>query len=257
MAKKNPLEIRESKTNPFTRLATTERAKAIKGCEHVYRKGYRCATDEIGHATPEGMSPATLVLDATEGFIPLWEKNVTLRWRFNETSFRQFARPEAAKKAIRGLMGKALLLWGDAVPVKFAERADAWDFEVVVQENDDCSANGCTLAMAFFPDQGRHKLYIYPKSFQQPIDEQIETLAHEFGHVFGLRHFFAKLSETAWGSVIFGEHSAFSIMNYGEKSSMTEQDKSDLKLLYGMVWSGELKKINGTDIRLVKPFHTT
>lgn len=255
MATKTPAAKRPAAADPFARLGTADHAKAIRGCEHVYRKGYRCATDEIGHATPKGMSPLELVVDATEGFIPLWARDVTLRWRFNETSFKQFARPEAAKKAVRGLMGKALLLWGDAAPVKFAERKDAWDFEVVVKESDDCNINGCTLAMAFFPDQGRHQLFIYPKSFQQPVAEQVETLAHEFGHVFGLRHFFAKLSETAWSSEIFGAHNPFSIMNYGDQSAMTEQDKSDLKLLYSLAWSGQLKTINTTPIRLVKPFH--
>jgi predicted Zn-dependent protease len=154
-------------------------------------------------------------------------------------------------------MSKALLFWKDAVPVRFVERNDAWDFEVVVKEQDDCNINGCTLAMAFFPDQGRHQLFIYPKSFEQSEEEQIETLAHEFGHIFGLRHFFAKLDEAQWASEIFGGHQPFSIMNYGEKSVMTEQDRSDLKNLYARVWSGNLLKVNGTPIRLVKPFHVS
>ena len=76
------------------------------------------------------------------------------------------------------------------------------------------------------------------------------------GHIFGLRHFFAQLKETAWASEIFGEHRPFSIMNYGDESQMTEQDRSDLKLMYSKVWSDELTNINGTPIKLVKPFHT-
>jgi len=152
-------------------------------------------------------------------------------------------------------MAKGLLLWDDAVPIKFSERRDAWDFEVVVREANDCDINGCTLASAFFPDQGRHEFVIYPMAFDQSIEEQVETMAHEFGHVFGLRHFFAQLSETKWASEIFGEHAPFSVMNYGENSAMTEQDRSDLKLLYEKVWSGEIKSINGTPIRLVRPFH--
>jgi hypothetical protein len=180
---------------------------------------------------------------------------VTLRWRFNENSFLQFSDRAAAKAALRSLMGKALLLWQDAVPVKFAERTDAWDFEVVVQKNDDCDVNGCTLASAFFPDQGRHKLFVYPKSFEQPESEQIGTLAHEFGHVFGLRHFFAQISEQQWASVVFGKHRPFSIMNYGHQSRITKQDRQDLKSLYAKVWAKELTSINGTPIRLVRPYH--
>lgn len=112
----------------------------------------------------------------------------------------------------------ALLAWGDAAPVKFAEKTDVWDFEIVMKRNDDCDANGCVLASAFFPDSGRHQLTLYPKMFTQVRQEQVETLVHEIGHVFGLRHFFANVSESAWASQIFGTHKPFSIMNYGSQS---------------------------------------
>ena len=86
--------------------------------------------------------------------------------------------------------------------------------------------------------------------------KQLETLIHEIGHVFGLRHFFADVSETAWPSQVFGTHKPFSIMNYGSQSVLTLDDKADLKRLYQMAWKGELTQINGTPIRFVKPFHT-
>lgn len=165
-----------------------------------------------------------------------------------------FEDPEAAKSAIRELFGEALLAWGDSTPVKFTEKNDAWDFEIVVREQDRCSANGCVLASAFFPDAGRHELVFYPTLFSQSRTEQIETIIHELGHVFGLRHFFANISETAWASEIFGEHNEFSIMNYGPKSVLTDADKRDLKRLYELVWSGELTEINGTPIRLMRPW---
>ena len=257
MARPNPFEKRRTDENPFQRLSGDALAEAKRGRAHVFGKGYRCSTDDLGYKTPGNRSPERIVLDASEGFIPLWTKDVTLRWRFNESSFLQFEDPQASKEAIRDLMAKGLLLWRDAVPVSFAERNDAWDFEIVVKGSDDCDINGCTLASAFFPDQGRHQLVIYPKSFEQPVSEQAETLAHEFGHVFGLRHFFALLHETEWASVVFGKHRPFSIMNYGPKSRMTKQDRVDLKALYAKVWSRELTKINGTPVRLVKPFHMT
>jgi hypothetical protein len=113
------------------------------------------------------------------------------------------------------------------------------------------------LASAFFPDAGRHRLVLYPNMFEQPLEEQIETLVHEIGHIFGLRHFFALVSETEWLAEIFGEHKKFSIMNYGSDSRLTTQDRIDLKRLYLQVWSGQLNEINGTPIRLVKPFHAS
>jgi adenylylsulfate kinase-like enzyme len=46
-------------------------------------------------------------------------------------------------------------------------------------------------------------------------------------------------------------------MNYGHQSELTDDDKGDLKRLYQSAWSGELREINGTQIRLMKPFSAT
>ena len=108
---------------------------------------------------------------------------------------------------------------------------------------------------SFFPNAGRHPLYVYPKMFTQTEKEQVDTLVHEIGHVFGLRHYFAPESESEWPSEIFGEHKPFSIMNYGAMSELTETDRSDLRNLYQSAWSGKLTKINRTPIKLVRPFH--
>jgi hypothetical protein len=223
---------------------------------HVFGNGFRCDTEVRGHSTPRGRSPLEIVVDASEGFIPLWAKDTTLRWRFRESTMRYFRRPSAAKTEIRRLLGEALLAWGDAAPIKFSERTDASDFEIVMRRNDDCNASGCVLASAFFPDSGRHLLTLYPRMFTQVRQEQVETLIHEIGHVFGLRHFFANISETAWPSQIFGTHKPFTIMNYGSQSVLTAEDKADLKRLYQSVWAGELTHINGTPIKLVKAYHT-
>lgn len=168
-----------------------------------------------------------------------------------------FADPEAAKAEIRTLLGEALLSWGEAVPVRFSERRDAWDFEIVMRQSDNCTIQGCTLASAFFPDNGRHELAIYPRMLEQSRKEQVDTLIHELGHVFGLRHFFAQVGrEAAFPSEIFGVHKPFTIMNYGAQSELTDDDKDDLRRLYRAAWSRELTKINGTPIRFVKPFST-
>lgn len=230
---------------------------STKSRVHKFGRDFVCRTNARGYATPGGRSPTELVLDATEGFIPLWEHGATLRWQFNQASLEPFLYPNELQDYVRELMREAILAWDYASPVGFVEHQDAWDFEVVIRAQDDCDAFGCTLASAFFPDAGRHQLVIYPEMFDQDHGEQVETLVHEIGHTFGLRHFFADVSETAWPSEIFGEHKAFSIMNYGAKSVLTETDKSDLKLLYDLVWTGELTNVNKTPIRLVKPYHAS
>lgn len=248
--------VENSRLNPLRPRDPKDAAHEAKSKIHVFGKGVICDTDTLGYQTPKNRSPTELVVDASEGFIPLWTKDVTLRWRFQEHTMSFFEDIEAAKTAIKDLFGEALLKWGDAAPVKFAQRDDAWDFEIVVREADRCTVNGCVLASAFFPDPGRHELVIYPKMFTQSKKEQVETLIHEIGHIFGLRHFFAKVSETAWPSQIFGTHKRFTIMNYGADSELTDEDKADLKQLYQSAWSGALTNINGTPIKFVRPFNS-
>lgn len=221
---------------------------------HKLAGEFVCNTESRGYPTPGGRPPSEIVLDATEGFIPLWQAGSTLRWRFQERSFALAPDPERSKAVVGELMSEALLRWGSSAPIRFTRDTDLWDFEIELRNAPDCDMGGCVLASAFFPDAGQHRLTIYPTMFDQVRDEQIETLIHEFGHVFGLRHFFANVSETAWPSQIFGTHSPFSIMNYGSMSSLTEADLSDLKELYRLAWSGLLTRINGTPIRFVKPY---
>ncbi len=221
---------------------------------HVIAPGVICDTDRRGGATPQGRSPLELVVDASEGFIPLWEMDTILRWRFRERSMDYFENPAAAKTYIRNLFAEALLAWGSAAPVTFKYDEDLWDFEFVMRSADQCNTSGCVLAAAFFPDGGRHELELYPKMFTQIRKEQVDTLIHEIGHTFGLRHFFANISENQWPSEIFGRHEKFSIMNYGQFSELTDADREDLMLLYQSAWSRELTHINGTPIQFVKPF---
>jgi hypothetical protein len=245
-----------SSVNPFRQRDPDDAAREVESQVHVFGDGVVCDTDSRGYPTPQNRDLADLVVDASEGFIPLWAKDVTLRWRFQERSLSVFVNPAAAAAAIRQLFGEALLAWGEAAPVKFAQRDDAWDFEIVVRGADQCSPNGCVLASAFFPDAGRHELVIYPRMFTQSRKEQVDTLIHEIGHTFGLRHFFANVSETAWPSEVFGAHEAFSIMNYGNKSELTDLDRTDLAALYQQAWNGQLTHVNATPIRFVKPFST-
>lgn len=253
MAKKPRVRTKTGKS--LVALRTPElKAHATAPEVHTYGKKVRCDTDSRGYRTPNNVDLTRLVVDASDGFIPLWAPNVTLRWRFKQSSLDAFENPAGLASAVEDLFAKALIAWGDAVPVKFAKRKDNHDFQIVVRSHDDCDVNGCVLASAFFPDAGRHEFVIYPEMFEQSDQEQLETMCHELGHVFGLRHFFAQVSETGFPSEIFGVHNKFTIMNYGPNSVLTEDDKKDLKRLYEGVWRGEITQINGTPVRIMKPF---
>jgi Matrixin len=242
----------EADEGAFALRSEEEVARVTERQVHLLGKGIICTTDYRARKR----SPFEIFVDATDGFIPLWAENQMLRWRFNEASLAVFQRPESVKARIRELLGAAIAAWGEAVPIRFSENSDNSDFEIVMEQFENCTPQGCTLAQAFFPDAGRHQLFIFPTMFKQIEKEQVDTIAHEIGHVFGLRHFFAPELETRWPSVLFGERTPFSIMNYGNNSELTEPDRRDLQLLYEGAWNGQLTNINGTPIQLVRPYHS-
>jgi hypothetical protein len=204
-----------------------------------------------------GRSNTRIVINVANERIPLWSPGSVLHWRFRESSIAGLNNPTALKDSIRKLLDKSITAWGSAAPVQFKEVSKKWDFEIVVRQHDDCDIDGCFLASAFFPNNKQNEITIYPEMFAYSKKEQVATLVHELGHVFGLRHFFAQEEESEDPSVLFGKHSKFSIMNYGGLSKLTIADRKDLRTLYEQVWNGTLKDIKRRKIKLVKPFHTT
>jgi hypothetical protein len=234
-------------------LKTSDAFLATTGLSiHAFNNGIVCTTESIA----SNPSPESLVVEATDGFIPLWAHGSVLHWRFNFESIDQYVNAEDLKNAFREPFAQAIFLWGDAAPVRFREVTENADFEVHIDKFDRCTPSGCTLASSFFPGPGREKLFVYPKMFTQTTKEQIDTLIHEVGHIFGLRHFFAGDREKKFPSELFGEQNPFTIMNYGNLSELTDSDKSDLSLLYSSTWSGSLVEINRTPIKLFRPYHS-
>ncbi|OXB15150.1 matrixin family metalloprotease [Flavobacterium reichenbachii] len=221
---------------------------------HVYNNKIICVTDSKGYPEPDNWSPTKIRVEATDGFIPLWDIGVSLNWRFSKSFDSYFKNPEAAKNGVRNLFVQAAVGWKEACPIKFHEVKDGWDFEIDMH-TEDCDTSGCVLASAFFPGAGQNIFYIYPTMFKQSYQEQVETIQHEMGHIFGLRHFFANISETRWKSELFGTDTPFSIMNYGDKSKLENSDVEDLKKLYQLVWSNQLTEINGTPIKKFVSYH--
>lgn len=176
-----------------------------------------------------------------------------MNWRFDERSFARQVDPDGMTRKVRRLLEEGIASWGDAAPVAFTESHKDWDFELALRARKDCDGSGCTLASAFFPGTQREKILLYPTLFEQDRDEQVTTLAHELGHVFGLRHFFVDMDaeEKKLPSVVFGKHSRFSIMNYGSDGRLTESDRADLKRVYQAAWSADAQSMIGKQVRLL------
>jgi len=238
-------------------MALRVSASAI-GRGHV--PGRKCITESRFPNPPEapqreGIQPE-VVVDVVRDHIPLWEPNTILNWRFEEASIQRHADGEHMKRRVRRLLHAAVSEWSDAAPVKFVESQADWDFEIAILKRRDCDEDGCTLASAFFPaDRGRQRLLILPTLFECSRDEQVMTLVHELGHVFGLRHYFADTEEAAFPSKTFRTHSSFTVMNYGWKSRLTVADRKDLEWLYEAAWSADAEARLGLPVRLCKAPH--
>ncbi len=107
-----PLQRRpptRTSADPFKRRDPTDTIAAEEQYAHVYGKRVICETDTRGFPTPGNMSPAEIVVDAGDGFVPLWAKDTVLRWRFQEQSLSIFEDPTAAKASLTNLLGESIL----------------------------------------------------------------------------------------------------------------------------------------------------
>src|SRR3989338_2634203 len=193
-----------------------------------------------------------------QGFVPLWEQGHQLFWSFDSSFDRLFVNPEAAKNKFAELFDRALSLWQfNHIQVVYSPAGS--DFRIVQKPSDECTASGCVLASAFFPDGGRHELNLFPILWRHGDDDDIvNTLVHEIGHIWGLRHWFALSKEPNAASFPFRHdpNNLQSIMNYGENSILTEKDKTDLREFYQYVWENRsLPGHSDKQVRLFRPFH--
>ena len=75
--------------DPFERREPDALAREREPEVHVYGKGTAkrvCRTDTRGFPQPQNRSPLEIVVDASGGFVPLWEPNTVLRYRFQRRS---------------------------------------------------------------------------------------------------------------------------------------------------------------------------
>jgi len=68
-----------------------------------------CITDSRGYEQPDNKSILEIIVDASDGFIPLWDRGVTLNWRFNKSFGSYFENPSAAKDGIMKIMMPGIL----------------------------------------------------------------------------------------------------------------------------------------------------
>ncbi|KID74806.1 uncharacterized protein G6M90_00g108510 [Metarhizium brunneum] len=188
----------------------------------------RCVTEQ--HAKTDPCS-------AQIGFgdhVPRWAPGSVLTYVICTETFPS---PDDASYATNQLT-EAIHMWmGVGATFKQVRRDRKATFRVVYRPKHRPDTED-VLANAFLPNGGRRNqrtLHIYALAFSDThVDYQANILAHEIGHILGLRHVFAKEKEYKW-SAKWGNGCQNSVMDYYTHSSLLrvqQQDLEELKAFY-------------------------
>lgn len=188
-----------------------------------------------------------IVLGTLKNDVTLWANGCTIKWVARADGYPS---RDNATYAAQGV----------------ASAADAWTtimqgrvkFEYTEVFNDACfqvaygGDQNNVLASAFFPDDYNNPLntlYVYKRQFDDDQKTYVtNTMAHELGHVLGLRHEFAQEGIPGWlqpedslrgpESVIYGTRNEKSVMAYYVGQQIQQSDVDDIRSAYDKLLPG-------------------
>ncbi|KAF2963067.1 hypothetical protein GQX73_g10506 [Xylaria multiplex] len=193
---------------------------------------YHCATQQRA----DGIARAQIGIGK---YIPRWCNGATVTYVILDESFEK---PDDARfTAVK--VAEAISMW-KSIGVKFEQvhRSHPATFQIRYLDLP-FNTRPDVYAEAFFPQDGRGTLFVYELAFQAANMQYLANiLAHEFGHILGLRHDFAGdiickvTGETREsGSVRWGRRNRSSVMNYFtdlRQYSVKKQDLEELRSFY-------------------------
>jgi len=180
-----------------------------------------------------------LYIQLSEGIVYLWKFDSVLTWTIKSRTFQSLEHANFAQQNIIA----AIQDWGiTGVNFRYVEESQIDSATFIVKYTK--AQSGGTAAKAFFPVEEQSELMIYPLAFSAgQINYLRQILAHEIGHIFGLRHEFAIRENDP--AVQFGPSNPASVMNYNSPPVIQESDKAWLQKLYAK--ENPLTKFAGSD----------
>lgn len=198
---------------------------------------YHCVTQRRIGGAANGYTEARVGYD---GFAGRWKPGSVLRYNIDSRSFRN-----------QGLTGfteiemiKAISMWGNlGVEFMMVDDTQSATFQIQYRELPENQGpddrHGKVYARSFFPRTNPGILYVYGCALDESSKPHLANiLAHEIGHILGLRHEFADVGERELPSILWGKPSPKSVMNCfwnaAAWSSVQKQDIQEVKEFYAL-----------------------
>ncbi|PNP55309.1 hypothetical protein THARTR1_04451 [Trichoderma harzianum] len=190
---------------------------------HAAVAKYTCATETYG---------CTEVRVGNGDYIPRWRRGSQLTYTVDVESFPTRAEGMQVKTAMKEAIG----MWR-GIGASFEDlEVDNNGPATFIVKYDSRRCNK-TYAISFFPDEAPGDLRVFNLALSH-APHLANILAHEIGHILGLRHEFADEDHKEGRRlpcVLFGKKNPRSIMDYYKdpgQLQVSEQDLRELKELY-------------------------